>query len=145
MTTIIERETSRNSVIPTADCVLARLRCVERDADGSGTLVSIFTMFAVALGPDIAEEALARLRTDTWEAELERLCRKADARAAAARIQRADSRPTPGVTVEAVKQAVRDRGVSALDESPTRERLQRCDTAAIAEIDRWLFERGISR
>jgi hypothetical protein len=41
-------------------------------------------------------------------------------------------------------QAVRDRGLSALDEVETRERLQRCDDAAIAEIDHWLLKRGIS-
>jgi hypothetical protein len=53
-------------------------------------------------------------------------------------------RPTPHATIEAVKEAVRDRGVSALDEKQTRERLQRCDAAAIAEIDHWLLKRGIS-
>jgi|SRR5215831_10505921 len=54
------------------------------------------------------------------------------------------ARPTPNATIETVKQAVRDRGVSALDEKQTRERLQRCDPAAIAEIDHWLLKRGIS-
>jgi hypothetical protein len=54
------------------------------------------------------------------------------------------ARPTPNVTIEAVRQAVRDRGVSALDEKQTRERLQQCDPAAIAEIDHWLLKRGIS-
>jgi hypothetical protein len=54
------------------------------------------------------------------------------------------ARPTPNATIEAVKQAVRDRGVSALDEKQTRERLQRCDAVAIAEIDHWLLKRGIS-
>jgi hypothetical protein len=55
------------------------------------------------------------------------------------------ARRTPNATIEAVKQAVRDRGVSALDQIETLERLQRCDAAAIAEIDHWLFNRGISR
>jgi hypothetical protein len=54
------------------------------------------------------------------------------------------ARPTPNATIETVKQAVRDRGVSALDEKQTRDRLQRCDAAAIAEIDHWLLKRGIS-
>jgi len=54
------------------------------------------------------------------------------------------ARPTPNATIETVKQAVRDRGVSALDEKQIRERLQRCDPAAIAEIDHWLLKRGIS-
>jgi hypothetical protein len=53
------------------------------------------------------------------------------------------ARPTPNATIETVKQAVRDRGVSALDEKQTRERLQRCDPAAIAEIDQWILKRGI--
>jgi len=48
------------------------------------------------------------------------------------------------MTIEAVKQAVRDRGVSALDEPPTQQRLQQCDSTAIAEIDHWLLKRGIS-
>jgi hypothetical protein len=92
------------------------------------------------------------------------LCGEADARAAARRrdpnrlqrlmdddvsLERAyeqmmKARPTPNATIEAVKQAVRDRGVSALDEKQTRERLQQCDPAAIAEIDHWLLKRGIS-
>jgi hypothetical protein len=55
------------------------------------------------------------------------------------------ARPTPGVTVEAIKQAVRDRGLCALDEPQTRERLQRCDDRAILEIDQWLLKREISR
>ena len=54
------------------------------------------------------------------------------------------ARPTPKATIETVKQAVRDRGVSALDEKQTRERLQRCDPAAIAEIDHWLLKKGTS-
>jgi hypothetical protein len=58
--------------------------------------------------------------------------------------QMVKARPTPNATIEAVKQAVRDRGVSALDEKQTRERLQRCDEAAIAEIDHWLLQRGFS-
>jgi hypothetical protein len=55
------------------------------------------------------------------------------------------ARPTSNATIEAVKQAVRGRGLPALDEIETRERLQRCDAAAIAEIDHWLLKRGISR
>src|SRR5262249_34920390 len=58
--------------------------------------------------------------------------------------QRMKARPTPNATIEAVKQAVRDRGVSALDEVETQERLRRCDAAAITEIDQWLLKRGIS-
>jgi hypothetical protein len=54
-------------------------------------------------------------------------------------------RPTAQMTIEAVKQGVCDRGVSALDDPHTQERLQQCDSAAIAEIDHWLFRRGIAR
>jgi hypothetical protein len=49
--------------------------------------------------------------------------------------------PTPLVTIEAVKQVVRDGGLPALKEPATRERLSRCDDAARAEIDRWLQAR----
>jgi hypothetical protein len=91
-------------------------------------------------------------------------CREADAKAAAERrnhprsrwlrrlmdddisLERAyyamlKARPTPDATIEAVKQAVRDRGLAALKEANTRERLSRCDDAARAEIDRWLQQR----
>jgi hypothetical protein len=93
-----------------------------------------------------------------------RLCREADAKAAARRhhpnrlqvmdddvsLERAyeqmkKARPTPNATIEAVKQAVRGRGLSALDEIEIGERLQQCDDAAIAEIDHWLLKKGISR
>ena len=50
------------------------------------------------------------------------------------------NRPMPDATIEAVKQAVRDRGVAALDESATRERLARCDAKALKAIDRWLID-----
>jgi hypothetical protein len=73
------------------------------------------------------------------------LCREADSRRVGLpknKISR--QRPTPQMTIEAVKQAVRDRGVSALDEPPTQQRLQQCDSIAIAEIDHWLLKRGIS-
>ena len=47
-----------------------------------------------------------------------------------------ENRPTPQVTVEAIFHAVRERGLDALKEPTTRERLARCDAAALAEIDR---------
>jgi hypothetical protein len=47
-------------------------------------------------------------------------------------------RPTPNATIEAIKQSVRDRGVTALKEAANRERLSQCDNAARAEIDRWV-------
>ena len=46
------------------------------------------------------------------------------------------NRPTPQVTVEAVILAVRERGPAALKEPANVERLERCDAAAKAEIER---------
>jgi hypothetical protein len=46
-----------------------------------------------------------------------------------------ENRPTPQVTVEAIWHAVRERGLAALNESATRQRLARCDAAALAQID----------
>jgi hypothetical protein len=55
------------------------------------------------------------------------------------------ARPTPGATIEAVKHAVRSRGTNALNEPATDRRLRACDAAALAEIDRWLAKKGLSR
>jgi hypothetical protein len=72
------------------------------------------------------------------------LCREADSRRVGLpKNEISRQRPTPQITIEAIKQAVRDRGVSALDEPSTQQRLQRCDAAAIAEIDQWILKRGI--
>ena len=46
-----------------------------------------------------------------------------------------ENRRTPQATVEAIWNAVRERGLAALQEPATRERLARCDQAALAEID----------
>jgi hypothetical protein len=46
-----------------------------------------------------------------------------------------ENRPTPRVTVEAIWIAARERGLAALNEPATRERLARCDAAALMEID----------
>jgi len=48
----------------------------------------------------------------------------------------ARNRPTPGATIEAVMHAVRERGLAALKEPMTAERLERCDAAAKTEIER---------
>src|SRR6516225_3791330 len=50
------------------------------------------------------------------------------------------NRPTPKATIDAVIHAVRERGLAALKEPVTAERLERCDAAAKAEI-----EQGIAR
>ena len=72
-------------------------------------------------------------------------CRRADRRAQAQSRRVVERRPTPEVTVEAIKQAVRTRGTAALDEPVTEQRLRDCDAAALIEIDRWLNKKGISR
>jgi hypothetical protein len=48
------------------------------------------------------------------------------------------NRPTPEVTAEAIKQAVRDRGLAALKEPATRARVQRCDADARGHLDVWI-------
>jgi hypothetical protein len=63
-------------------------------------------------------------------------CRSAD-RQVRGKPGRADARsPTPQVTLEAVMHAVRERGLAALKEPATVERVSRCDAAAKAEIER---------
>ena len=46
------------------------------------------------------------------------------------------NRPTPQTTIEAICYAVRERGLDALKEPATIERLSRCDDTAQAEIRR---------
>jgi hypothetical protein len=46
-----------------------------------------------------------------------------------------ERRPTAQTTVEAIMLAVRERGLGALQEPGTKERLARCDAAAIKQID----------
>jgi hypothetical protein len=98
----------------------------------------------------------------------DRLCREADRKAAAIKknpklerlrelmadddisLERVwhelrDRRSAPEMTIEAVKQAVRERGVAALSEPSTRDRLQKCDADARKRLDLWLtdFKTGI--
>jgi hypothetical protein len=47
-----------------------------------------------------------------------------------------EKRPTAQVTVEAIWQALRERGLGTLKEAPTKGRLAACDNAARAEIER---------
>jgi hypothetical protein len=56
--------------------------------------------------------------------------------AAWAELNDARNRPTPKTTIEAVMHAVRDHGLAALKEPVTAGRLERCDEAAKAEIER---------
>ena len=46
------------------------------------------------------------------------------------------NRPTPQVVIEAIWYEIQERGLDALKEPATVERLSRCDEAALAEIDR---------
>lgn len=47
-----------------------------------------------------------------------------------------NDRSTPAVVVEAIWHSIRERGLSALDESANKSRLQSCDAAARAELKR---------
>jgi hypothetical protein len=49
--------------------------------------------------------------------------------------------PTPQVVIEAIKHSVRDRGLAALKEPTTIERLSRCDEAARRRINEWIAAR----
>ena len=49
-------------------------------------------------------------------------------------------RPTPEVTIEAIKVANRDRGLDALKEPATQQRLRHCDADARARLDHWLAD-----
>jgi hypothetical protein len=46
------------------------------------------------------------------------------------------NRPTPKATIEAVMYAVQERGLAALKEPATAARLEHCDAAAKAEIEK---------
>ena len=81
-------------------------------------------------GPAIEPERLARLRRlMADDVSLDRAWHELR-----------DNRPTPEVTVEAIRQSVRERGLKALDEPVNQERLGRCDAAARARLDRWITE-----
>jgi hypothetical protein len=63
--------------------------------------------------------------------------------AAWAELNGARNRPTPKATIEAVMYAVRERGLAALKEPTTAERLERCDAAARAEINQRIEMLGL--
>ena len=46
------------------------------------------------------------------------------------------ARPTPRTTIEGLMHSVRERGLYALKEPASVERLSRCDAAALAQIDK---------
>jgi hypothetical protein len=120
------------------------------------------SLLEVAVGPEIAEEAFATaMGIDAFGAA----CRRADAKARgrddperkrlqglldegvsllAAWAAMQKGRPTPEVTVEAIKQAVREGGAGALAEPSIKQKLQSCDHSALAELDRWLLKQGIA-
>ena len=110
------------------------------------------SLIEVALGPEIAEEALnIVMGVDTFEAA----CRRADAKAkpdehqrqlralvcddvslvsAWTLIQRRQA--TARATIEAMWQSIQEKSVEALADPDNQDRLRRCDAAAIAEINR---------
>src|SRR5262249_46716136 len=51
--------------------------------------------------------------------------------------------PTPKATIDAILFAVRERGVAALKEPQTKERLTRCDAAARDEINKQIEQLGL--
>jgi hypothetical protein len=73
--------------------------------------------------------------------------RAADAKADAERARQATSaarpRGTSPTTIEAIMYAVRSRGLTALKEKDTLERLSRCDERALNEIDQRIAKLGI--
>ena len=48
----------------------------------------------------------------------------------------ARNHPTPKATIDAIMFAVRERGLAALKEPATAQRLEHCDESAKAEIER---------
>jgi hypothetical protein len=71
--------------------------------------------------------ATTAVTTPTWPLSLDRTARDAPQSPTAAR-------PTPQSTVEAVMYSVRERGLKALKETASQERLHRCDAAAQEQI-----------
>jgi hypothetical protein len=63
--------------------------------------------------------------------------------AAWAELNDSRNRPTPKATIEAVMHAVRQRGLAALKEPATAERLKRCDAVARAEINQRIEKFGL--
>jgi hypothetical protein len=47
---------------------------------------------------------------------------------------------TPPVTLDAIKLAVRERGLGALNEPATQQRLRHCDAGARAQLNHWLAD-----
>jgi hypothetical protein len=76
------------------------------------------------------------LTVETPPESLKRLRRLMDLTFEQAQREITKNRPTPPATVEAVIVTVRERGLAALKEPANVERLERCDAAAKAEIER---------
>jgi hypothetical protein len=85
---------------------------------------------------DFGTGRLHRYSLDSFE----HACDRAEAEAARARARsghhHSHTRPTPAVTIEAIWQAVRERGLDALNEPANQQRLKTCDAAARAELGR---------
>jgi hypothetical protein len=105
--------------------------------------------FALSLGPEIVRED----HMDTFEVA----CHRADAKHKRnprteqlcaiinddisyerARFLLRQGRPTPKPTLDAIKVALREHGLSALEAPSTKQRLKTCDDAAMADLDRFI-------
>jgi hypothetical protein len=126
-------------------------------------MAGAITLLEIALGPEITEEAFAVVMgRDTFVAA----CRRADFKARRGdnpELQRhrallhddlslhatwsaiQKNRSTAEVTVEAIKQAVREVGADALEEISIRLKLRSCDHTALAGLDSWLLKRGVPK
>jgi hypothetical protein len=104
---------------------------------------------------DFGTARLYRYSTDAFEAACDRAQAKAAGRHAAtlkrlrcllkedvsldralSEINRQGNRPTPQVIIEAIWICIRERGLAALNEPDTKQRLAYCDAAARAELTR---------
>jgi hypothetical protein len=85
--------------------------------------------------PAIMGLAMDIIEARMFESSFERACRNAEDERRQAASAKPRHRPTPQATVEAILWCVRERGLKALKEPANKERLGRCDGAAVAQID----------
>ena len=77
-----------------------------------------------------------------FESPFMRACRLNDERRKPAPPRKRTPRPTPAVVVEAIVHTVRERGVGALKEASSVERLRQCDASARTEIKKRIAKMG---
>lgn len=83
----------------------------------------------------VGDLALDIISTWLMESSFERACRIAEEKAHQEPPKPRAVPPTPQTTVDAVLYSLAKRGLGALLEPATKERLSRCDKAALAQID----------